>query len=1062
MVDVFRIRAQQRSPFYQREQQLQLAIDKEELPLPMDTTREEPYQFMPAPGEGRDIMPGRNQMKYQQRFGPDAQAIAQRQQYLQQNPLPNRMAAGAIPAQIILGHDPTGLAGLGIGKEAQTGLGLARQQIATGGTERQQGELKSAQMSEAAMTALAGAEGLRSLPALGKVITRKGGKAALTAAEQVRTTRMVPTADVDPALQRYQATQNIPKVKPVAEDLAAIPETPPAPATPIAEVSPGVSNAGPAAGAMPPAPPTATGPSGKAMIPTGAELAQAGKSVLNLPYKIGEKATELGGRLTQQSTQMLASRGGEEGIKLGRSFHEVADVDARLRGAFHAEANKVWEGLKGQEEIENAYMVAKGLAKPLNMRTQLAAQRYLKFTEKTGRMAEKAGLEVKGAAGEMFKRRQAYTADKWSDEAWDAVKSESGPKWDQMVNWLANYFRGTGQQYAGGQLGKAKTPLSGADAMTQATEFMRQSRTFGDDAGRLRALSESLKQAPTKVPGSERAWQYHRAIPWDRDIFLSERPEEALFQHASSVARRLAEAKVWGADYGNLRQWTDIAAKNAGQGAKDIDATRLQYLTDVANLVAREGGYSGQLSKAGKAANLAQQITGTGQLSGLNATIGNAIFGASANVQTFGFTPTIVGYIKAIGKTITKGNVNAYRESGILEHSLVDDMIPSTGEGAWKFAREAATTPFRMVEATNRMAAAEASKVFKRPILRKKGIPSDVVRLLTSEEGTFTPEELTKINHRGYFTAAESDKLQRAGVRLTQYYASARNLPMGWSTTAGSTFTQFMKMAYKQTQHTVARSLKELGYGNPKPLARFMVAATGTAMGREYVRDMLSGRKPSKDDRNLVDRIMRAAGDATGVIGVPLRFFQANSPDEFIANFAPAFVGPLADIGFGAGKMIRGKLGEDEEMFQRGASQALRAYAPTREVFGQVERAKQSRPSELGWAVQPDKKETAEYYRGKLANAYRGQIEGEGKEAALEVRKWGQEKGVKGRETKAAKQTVRSELYDEMYKAWVKGRETKDFTEYRRIKKQIKQMGATDRDIEDSKRSRRKEEQRYK
>jgi len=819
---------------------------------------------------------------------------------------------------------------------------------------------------------------------------------------------------------------------------------------------------------------------GFAAVPTPKEL----HALVSMPGAVVKWIPSVVGKIPglAQSTTRLSHLAPKWGKITGQSFHDISDRKAELAGKWHDE---VFESLRKltRKEHENYRKAIRGNEKPMNKAVETAIKETLAVSDRMGALGEEVGLPVYGKEEEgKFKKKRNYYPLIWSSETDKSVQKESGPIYEDMVNWIAEDMQKRHIEYVTKEL-RAKTKnWSVKSYKKQAKRFLADRRKYSYAGRELTELYHRLKGA--EIPGDKikskiAKWQYHRAFEYP-DRFLEENPNKVWENHIHSFARRIAEAEIWGPQSERLLKWVRAgvseAKKLAKQKQKSQEDAQVDFLRLTSHLVGYESNIEGLQSDVGrgakKAMRTARLVTGGIHLFNVSAPARNTIWGQMVSMTHFGLLRPHAQFLRTI---FSRKRIRAVRRAGALEHTGIDYLLakgvaPATIERVLRAPMGAAEV---MVRTT---AAYTGSGVWTRAIKKahEKGkTPGWLIRDLTRRDVGFSVSEVESMVNRGIVSEKQRNKMMRGAVNITQFQASAKDIPASWGTEGGRFWTQFWAMAYKQTQNTVGYALDEAGYGNYIPLARFIVAAMFAGWSIDVIWNFFSGKQPDKKDLDKMDKYLRWVGNAMGFIEVPLQLFTSSRAEVIARRVTPASVNTAANIVAAANKALKYAISEEaatRPQQKKRAKSVIRSLAKQtgagRDIYGQVQKAKQSR-GQLTSIIEPQKKDTADYYRRKMTNLLR---EKSSLNELVKFQDWGKKHGVNIRkENKQAKATVRREKYDELYVLWKRAKAAvrtekyaKKKSEYDDLRKWMKEkLSATDEYMNRALRSRRDKDKEY-
>lgn len=771
-----------------------------------------------------------------------------------------------------------------------------------------------------------------------------------------------------------------------------------------------------------------------------------------------------------QSTNRMASLAPKWGKVVGDSFHAVTDRESELVGVYLGNMLEIMEALN-RKELKNYHLVMLGEAEADNENIQKAVDESRKLSEKLGETMEASGLEVAGEKGRAFKKRKDFYPQIFSQEVMDQIEAEEGKLYDELVEWIAlqlelinyEYIHQTTKKDGAKEkfvLRETKKKWFLESRKKQAKNYLRDRRKYTMAGKELTDLYQRLTDFNVELAPKEKGWQFHRFFEYDSK-FLDNDPRRVWTRHIHSASRKIAEVEIWGPYAENLQKWTLFGAKEAKahhkkSGAHTAGEAEAKFIRLVSTVLGYESNIEGlqsQVDRSGKRIlRSLRALAGSVQLFGVEAPVRNALWGQMTSGVRFGIVRSNANFMMTL---FMRGRWKEAMKAGALEHSGVKHFF---AEGVAPKLVNVMRAPMGFAEKMLRTSAAySGADTWTRVIMtaHKKGkTPDWLIRDLTRKEVGFSKMEVKLMVDRGKVTDKQRHKLMRGAVKITQFSADAKDIPVSWAGEWGRFITQFWSMAYKHTQNTIGYSLEEVGHGRLKPLARFMIAGFFTGVAIEALYAVMRGQMPDDDDLDHMDRGLRIIGNSLGIMERPLRMAElviGGETDRAASQLVvPAGVGTALDLAAAGVASVEYFVTDDPKKKEALTKRVLRTSSVGRTVQGQRERFQQGRgPFQDTFNIPSKPKEIETFYRRELINLLR-----EGKsveemynefflrknksQQILELSKWAQKRGVDIRTMqKRAISTAAIELADELYLS-VKN---KDKERSKEIQTKIRKLG---------------------
>lgn len=346
-------------------------------------------------------------------------------------------------------------------------------------------------------------------------------------------------------------------------------------------------------------------------------------------------------------------------------------------------------------------------------------------------------------------------------------------------------------------------------------------------------------------------------------------PLVALQRYAASVAKRFSEAKYFGKKDEMIASMINKIGQNGG------DYNEAQRIFDFMVNGAPKNDVVGAITKYNVATKLDLAFL-------INTT-------QSLNTMTkAGIWNTIRGAIKGF----TKEGRRIGTKAGVIE----DSHIYEQEAGKFDSIVKAVMIPLRVVEAFSRRTAANTG------VIRAKQL---FERAKNGNEYAIRELQNLGIDPRKA-TLTENDLLSAANAmsNATQFRVEAIDIPPAWKTPLGRLLTQFKSFSFKQTKFVRDEILKEADRGNYAPLIRFIPLAIGASYGVQYLRNILTGRDPDDDTKNVDirqwDKWLKGFGTIPTDLIIQGKFLKDTYDSEYLTTLkkmsraAGTVLGPTA------------------------------------------------------------------------------------------------------------------------------------------------------------------------
>jgi hypothetical protein len=335
---------------------------------------------------------------------------------------------------------------------------------------------------------------------------------------------------------------------------------------------------------------------------------------------------------------------------------------------------------------------------------------------------------------------------------------------------------------------------------------------------------------------------------YDRD------PLTALQRYASGVAKRFTEAKYFGKKDEMAAALINKLAQNGG------DYNEAQRIFDFQVEGMPKNDIVGAITKYNVATKLDLAFI-TNATQSLN------------TITKAGLINTIMG----AGRGFTKKGRRLAEEVGAVQ----DSHIYEREVGKFNSVAKAIMIPFRIVENFNRRTAANTGLIRAKELFERaqKGSRFAIRELKSLGIDPATTKTLTEQDLKG--AAYEM-------TRKTQFKVDSLDIPPAWKTPLGRLVTQFKSFSFAQTKFIRDEIVKEAAKGNIMPLLRFVPLAVGASLGSQYVRNILTGRDPQDDTKNMDirqwDKWLKGFGSIPTDLIIQGKFLKDTYDSEYLTT----------------------------------------------------------------------------------------------------------------------------------------------------------------------------------
>lgn len=389
------------------------------------------------------------------------------------------------------------------------------------------------------------------------------------------------------------------------------------------------------------------------------------------------------------------------------------------------------------------------------------------------------------------------------------------------------------------------------------------------DSGQAQNIADADRMLETFIKDNtvRRAGNLEHARVLDLPGYETD-PLKAVNKYIDSASRRLTEANTFGS--------TDEVAKRL------IDRVRTEggdykYAQEVFDLM------TGQKKYQNLGVDLATKFNYITKLD--LGFITNATQPINTAVKT-GIINTLDGVMKAY---LTPNKAGKFaRQIG----AVTDEVVKGRAEGlTMGRLMETILSPFSFIERKNRVISAVAGKNFTEQLANK---------ILKNPESKYALRQLKsigidpeKIIAQGKITADDILGGAKATSDKTQFKVDAIDIPPGWKTNIGRLLTQFKSFSFQQTKFVRDEVAKEAGAGNFAPLVKLIALAVPASFVAQSVRNKLTGRNPSEEEKSLDVRKLDTYLKAFGTIPTDLVIQGKFLKDTYANQYAT----PLKKIG---------------------------------------------------------------------------------------------------------------------------------------------------------------------
>lgn len=241
---------------------------------------------------------------------------------------------------------------------------------------------------------------------------------------------------------------------------------------------------------------------------------------------------------------------------------------------------------------------------------------------------------------------------------------------------------------------------------------------------------------------------------------------------------------------------------------------------------------------------------------------------ALSNVNQSANTGSVAGITHLFNGLLETATNWKQAESFARKAGVLDDRVTTRSNVGIESAGrifDLVMTPFQKVENFNRVVAANSAKQYAKgltEVLQSNPEAKSAIRQL--ERLGLDPEAIMR---RGL----TEDDILKGSYKFTantQFQTDVLDVPPGWKTNVGRILTQFKSFSFKQTIFLRDQVISEATRGNFQPLARLLILGMPLSYAAWNARNVLTGRDPSDEQKNLDVR----AGDALfkAVGGMPI------------------------------------------------------------------------------------------------------------------------------------------------------------------------------------------------
>ena len=346
-------------------------------------------------------------------------------------------------------------------------------------------------------------------------------------------------------------------------------------------------------------------------------------------------------------------------------------------------------------------------------------------------------------------------------------------------------------------------------------------------------------------------------------------PTKSVGKYIDSASRRLTETQYYGSTDELAKTYIERIRREGGDE---------KYAQEVFDLM------TGQKQYKNVGVDLATKFNYITKLD--LGFITNATQPINTAVKT-GIINTIGGILKAYTSPYVSGRYA--RQVGAVTDNLISK---GAGEGVTMGRiMETVLKPFSFVEKKNRVGAAIAGKNYAQQMAdRLLKNPNSKLAIRQLKSIGIDPE---KIIAQGKILPEDILLGAKGTSDVTQFKVNAIDIPPGWKTNIGRLLSQFKSFSFKQTIFIRDEVIKEAAAGNVMPLVKLIALGVPASFVAQSVRNKLTGRNPSEEEKSLDIRKLDMYTKAIGSIPTDLI-----TQGKFLADtYKNPYATPLKKIG---------------------------------------------------------------------------------------------------------------------------------------------------------------------
>ena len=366
-------------------------------------------------------------------------------------------------------------------------------------------------------------------------------------------------------------------------------------------------------------------------------------------------------------------------------------------------------------------------------------------------------------------------------------------------------------------------------------------------------------------------------------------PEKALTMYADSAAKRISEAKSFGAK----DEVSSALINKIAEGGGDYQQAQKIF----------DNVYKGEDKNA-----FAQFLLGYNAFTKLSLGFFSNLTQSVNTASKAGLLNTVKGAGQALAQGIKAVKGKNYDDLAVLANTLDDHVMLQESGLSNKFI-QGSMYLFQKVENFNRRTATYAGKYRAEELANiLKSDPQSAFASRQLESLGIKVEDIVK----GKLTQEQLAKAANKMTRITQFKIDSLNLPTAWRTPLGKVLSQFKSFSFMQTKFIRDEIVKEARLGNFAPLARFIAIAPMASFLTQSARNAVNQVDPKNEKANPSfrkgDLYRKAIGDLPSDFVTQMKYAYDKSQATYqdakgnqypsttalqdIKNFTSPFTGP--------------------------------------------------------------------------------------------------------------------------------------------------------------------------